>query len=106
MANEVTITVTPPAIQSVEVSNVSSASNITYDNSASNLGSVNIQTAMKELDHRIAVGTTPATSGTYAQDGDLHYDTDDDELLVRREGAWKEIVLEATTGDIDGGTFT
>jgi len=106
MAHEVTITVTPPVVQSIEVSNVSSASNITYDNTPSNLAATNIQTAMTELDHRIAVGTTPATSGDYAQDGDLHYDTDDDELLVRREGAWKEVVIEATTGNIDGGYFT
>ena len=103
---EVTITVTPPVVQVIEVLSVSSASNITYDNSPSNLAATNIQTAITELDHRIAVGTTPSTSGVYAQDGDLFYDTDDDELQVRRDGAWKEIVIEATTGDLDGGFFT
>lgn len=105
MADNVNITVTEDK-KTIQVQNIASATAVTYDNTASNLAASNLRDAINELDHRVAVGTSPSTSGVYAQDGDLFYDTDDDELQVRRDGAWKEIVIEATTGDIDGGTFT
>ena len=103
---EVTVTVTSAPSYTVTASNVTSGDNITFDPTVSNLTSTNLQNAIDELDHRFSQGTTPSSSGTYAQDGDLFYDTDDDELLVRRDGNWKELVIEATTGDIDGGVFT
>ena len=103
---DVNITVTEET-KTIQVLNVAAASSVTFDYShGSNLVATNVRDALEELDNRMAVGTTPSTSGAYAQDGDLFYDTDDDEVLVRREGAWKEIVIEATTGNIDGGTFT
>jgi hypothetical protein len=105
MADNVNITVVEDK-KTIQVQNIASATAVTFDNTSSNLVASNLRDAIDELDHRVAVGTSPSTTGIYAEDGDLFYDTDDDELLVRREGAWKEIVIETTTGDIDGGTFT
>jgi hypothetical protein len=63
-----------------------------------------VKDAIEEVATQIAVGTTAPTGATVTE-GDLWYDTDDDQLFVRRDSSWTEMVQEDLTGDIDGGTW-
>lgn len=66
--------------------------------------SKNVQAALEEISTQVAVQTT-APTGADVTEGDLWYDTDDDQLFVRRDSSWTEMVQEDLTGDIDGGTW-
>ena len=78
--------------------------------SSSSIVASNVQDALEEVvvklvqfQTQIAVQTTAPTVSV--NEGDLWYDTDDDQLYVRRNSTWTEIVQEDLTGDIDGGTW-
>ena len=51
----------------------------------------------------VSTGTSAPTSGI--NEGDLHYDSDDDVFYVRDENSWNE-VLVAGASTLNGGTFT
>jgi len=51
----------------------------------------------------VTASTTAPTSGI--NEGDLHYDTDNDVFYVRDEDSWNE-VLVAGVSALNGGTFT
>tara|TARA_R100001510_G_C7547146_1_gene132351 strand:+ start:376 stop:666 length:291 start_codon:yes stop_codon:yes gene_type:complete len=51
----------------------------------------------------VTTGTTAPTSGV--NEGDLHYDSDNDVFYVRDEDSWNE-VLVAGQSALNGGTFT
>ncbi len=72
--------------------------------SSTNVTASNVRDAIEEVATQIAVGTT-APTGVAVTEGDLWYDTDDDQLFVRRDSSWTEMVQEDLTGDIDGGTW-
>ena len=72
--------------------------------SSTNVTASNVRDAIEEVATQIAVGTT-APTGAAVTEGDLWYDTDDDQLFVRRDSSWTEMVQEDLTGDIDGGTW-
>ena len=63
-----------------------------------------VQAALEEISTQVAVQTT-APTGEDVTEGDLWYDTDDNQLFVRRDSSWTEMVQEDLTGDIDGGTW-
>ena len=70
--------------------------------------STNVQAALDELagDYFVQAGTP---SGSQLNEGDLWYDTDDDEIKVYRESTWQ--TLAGAGGDpetmltLDGGSF-
>ncbi len=72
--------------------------------SSANVTASNVRDAIEEVATQVAVGTTAPTGETVTE-GDLWYDTDDDQLFVRRDSSWTEMVQEDLTGDIDGGTW-
>ena len=72
--------------------------------SSTNVTATNVRDAIEEVATQVAVGTT-APAGATVTEGDLWYDTDDDQLFVRRDSSWTEMVQEDLTGDIDGGTW-
>jgi len=72
--------------------------------SSSNVTATNVRDAIEEVATQVAVGAT-APTGAAVTEGDLWYDTDDDQLFVRRDSSWTEMVQEDLTGDIDGGTW-
>ena len=72
--------------------------------SSTNVTATNVRDAIEEVATQVAVGTTAPTGATVTE-GDLWYDTDDDQLFVRRDSSWTEMVQEDLTGDIDGGTW-
>jgi len=108
---KVSITVQPIESITVKTNEVSSAaaateaSQVTFTNSGTGLTSTDTQAALQELDHRFFSQAAAPTGGTVAE-GDLWYDSDDDQMYVRRGSEWKEIVLEGTTGGIDGGVYS
>ena len=71
---------------------------------STNITATNVRDAIEEVATQVAVGTTAPTGATVTE-GDLWYDTDDDQLFVRRDSSWTEMVQEDLTGDIDGGTW-
>tara|TARA_Y100001951_G_C11276537_1_gene262305 strand:+ start:250 stop:579 length:330 start_codon:yes stop_codon:yes gene_type:complete len=73
--------------------------------SASGITATNVKDALTELSGKVPTSQATAPTGQAAQEGDLWYDTDDDQLYVRRNSTWTEIVQEDLTGDIDGGTW-
>ena len=72
--------------------------------SSTNVTATNVRDAIEEVATQVAVGAT-APTGAAVTEGDLWYDTDDDQLFVRRDSSWTEMVQEDLTGDIDGGTW-
>ena len=72
--------------------------------SSTNVTATNVRDAIEEVATQVAVGAT-APTGSAVTEGDLWYDTDDDQLFVRRDSSWTEMVQEDLTGDIDGGTW-
>ena len=72
---------------------------------ASGITATNVKDALTELSGKVPTSQATAPTGQAAQEGDLWYDTDDDQLYVRRNSTWTEIVQEDLTGDIDGGTW-
>ena len=72
--------------------------------SSTNVTATNVRDAIEEVATQVAVGATAPTGATVTE-GDLWYDTDDDQLFVRRDSSWTEMVQEDLTGDIDGGTW-
>ena len=72
--------------------------------SSTNVTASNVRDAIEEVATQVAVGAT-APTGSAVTEGDLWYDTDDDQLFVRRDSSWTEMVQEDLTGDIDGGTW-
>jgi hypothetical protein len=71
---------------------------------STNITATNVRDAIEEVATQVAVGAT-APTGAAVTEGDLWYDTDDDQLFVRRDSSWTEMVQEDLTGDIDGGTW-
>ena len=72
--------------------------------SSSSIIATNVSDAIEEVATQVAVGVSAPTGATVTE-GDLWYDTDDDQLFVRRDSSWTEMVQEDLTGDIDGGTW-
>ena len=71
--------------------------------SSTNVTATNVRDAIDEVATQLAVGASAPTADV--TEGDLWYDTDDDQLFVRRDSSWTEMVQEDLTGDIDGGTW-
>jgi hypothetical protein len=92
---------TQTAAKSVESFTIDSGK---IPHSSSNVAAGNVKDALEEVATQLAVGTT-APTGLTVTEGDLWYDTDDNQLFVRRDSSWTEIVQEDLTGDIDGGTW-
>ena len=101
--SDVNITVEAGDAFTVEVSSAVSAASTIYDPSGSDLSATDLQTVIDELANEKFAQTTAPTVGV--SEGDLWYDTDDDELKVRRDSAWVEIVQEDLSGDLDGGSY-
>ena len=70
--------------------------------------STNVQTALDEIagDFFVQDGTP---SGSQLNEGDLWYDTDDDEIKVYRESTWQTLAGAGGTAEtmltLDGGSF-
>ena len=70
--------------------------------------STNVQTALDEIagDYFVQAGTP---SGSQLNEGDLWYDTDDDEIKVYRESTWQTLAGAGGTAEtmltLDGGSF-
>ena len=70
--------------------------------------STNVQAALDELagDYFVQAGTP---SGSQLNEGDLWYDTDDDEIKVYRESTWQTLAGAGGTAEtmltLDGGSF-
>ena len=92
---------TQTAAKSVESFTIDSGK---IPHSSSNVAAGNVKDALEEVATQLAVGTT-APTGLTVTEGDLWYDTDDNQLFVRRDSSWTEMVQEDLTGDIDGGTW-
>ena len=92
---------TQTAAKSVESFTIDSGK---IPHNSTNITATNVQSALEEVATQVAVGTTAPTGATVTE-GDLWYDTDDDQLFVRRDSSWTEMVQEDLTGDIDGGTW-
>ena len=101
--SDVNITVEAGDSFTVEVQSAVSAASTIYDPSGSDLSATDLQTVIDELANEKFAQTTAPTTGV--SEGDLWYDTDDDELKVRRDEAWVEIVQEDLSGNVDGGSY-
>ena len=83
------------------------ATAITYEPSG-RMESTNVQTALDEIagDFFVQDGTP---SGSQLNEGDLWYDTDDDEIKVYRESTWQTLAGAGGTAEtmltLDGGSF-
>ena len=110
-----TLTITPADSTTLVISGTSTEFNISGDsttltmNTASGkMSSTNMQNAIDELAGEHFKGTSEPT-GSQLDEGDLWYDTDDDELKVYRGTQWQ--TLAAAGGDVetmlqlDGGSF-
>jgi hypothetical protein len=84
-----------------------SATDIIYSPSG-RMEATNIQTAIDEIagDYFVQAGTP---SGSQLNEGDLWYDTDDDEIKVYRESTWQTLAGAGGTAEtmltLDGGSF-
>ena len=92
---------TQTAAKSVESFTIDSGK---IPHTSSSVTATNVQSALEEVATQLAVGAE-APTGVSVTEGDLWYDTDDDQLFVRRDSSWTEMVQEDLTGDIDGGTW-
>ena len=61
----------------------------------------NVQDALERVTGQTASG--PTAPGTPVE-GDIWYDTDDDEFYVRDEDSWNEVVT-SVSGTVDGGSY-
>ena len=61
----------------------------------------NVQEAIERVTGKTASG--PTAPGTPLE-GDIWYDTDDDEFYVRDEDSWNEVVT-SVSGTVDGGSY-
>ena len=61
----------------------------------------NVQEALERVTGQTASG--PSAPGS-PQEGDIWYDTDDDEFYVRDEDSWNEVVT-SISGTVDGGSY-
>ena len=101
--SDVDVTVSSPNTYTVEIQEIKGAANTTFDASTSDLTATNLQEAVAELaNSQFSQASAPTTGVT---EGDIWYDTDDDELKVRRNNEWVELVQEDTSGNIDGGSY-
>ena len=72
------------------------------------MAATNVQTALDEIagDYFVQAGTP---SGSQLNEGDLWYDTDDDEIKVYRESTWQTLAGAGGTAEtmltLDGGSF-
>ena len=92
---------TQTAAKSVESFTIDSGK---IPHTSSSVTATNVQSALEEVASQLAVGAE-APTGVSVTEGDLWYDTDDNQLFVRRDSSWTEMVQEDLTGDIDGGTW-
>ena len=101
--SDVDVTVSSPNTYTIEVQGVNNASQTTFDATTSDLTATNLQDAVAELaNSQFSQASAPTTGVT---EGDIWYDSDDDELKVRRNSEWVELVQEDKSGNIDGGTY-
>ncbi len=77
---------------------------VSFDPSGTGISAINVQDAIKEVEHRKFIQTT-APSGVTVSEGDTWYDTDDDVLNVFHENTWREITVTGVTV-MDGGEFS
>ena len=113
--NEDTVTVTvQPQTTSVSVSSAvaQGASNIPFSGTGTVASAGNIADAIQIVADQSFRGTTAPTAGTTnLEEGDLFYDTDDDQLMVYRETSpsnFEFVPLASATGtmdNLDGGGF-
>lgn len=113
--NEDTVTVTvQPQTTSVSVSSAvaQGASNIPFEGTGTVASAGNIADAIQIVADQQFRGTTAPTSGTTnLEEGDLFYDTDDNQLKVYREtssGVFEFVPLAQATGTmdtLDAGSF-
>ena len=113
--NEDTVTVTvQPQTTSVSVSSAvaQGASNIPFEGTGTVATAGNIADAIQIVADQQFRGTTAPTSGTTnLEEGDLFYDTDDNQLKVYREtssGVFEFVPLAQATGTmdtLDAGSF-
>ena len=61
----------------------------------------NVQSAMDRITNKTAASATAPGS---PEEGDIWYDTDDDEFYVRDEDSWNEVVT-SVSGTVDGGSY-
>lgn len=61
----------------------------------------NVQSAMDRITNKTAASTSAPGS---PEEGDIWYDTDDDEFYVRDEDSWNEVVT-SVSGTVDGGSY-
>jgi len=101
--SDVNITVEAGDSFIIEVADAISAASTVYDPSGSDLSATDLQSVIDELANEKFSQATAPTVGV--SEGDLWYDTDDDELKVRRDNAWVEIVQEDLSGNVDGGSY-
>ena len=61
----------------------------------------NVQSAMDRITNKTAASASAPGS---PEEGDIWYDTDDDEFYVRDENSWNEVVT-SVSGTVDGGSY-
>ena len=61
----------------------------------------NVQSAMDRITGKTAA---QASAPGAPVEGDIWYDTDDDEFYVRDENSWNEVVT-SVSGTVDGGSY-
>ena len=61
----------------------------------------NVQSAMDRITNKTAASASAPGS---PEEGDIWYDTDDDEFYVRDEDSWNEVVT-SVSGTVDGGSY-
>tara|TARA_Y100000758_G_scaffold71236_1_gene46967 strand:- start:419 stop:739 length:321 start_codon:yes stop_codon:yes gene_type:complete len=61
----------------------------------------NVQSAMDRITNKTAASAAAPGS---PEEGDIWYDTDDDEFYVRDEDSWNEVVT-SVSGTVDGGSY-
>ena len=111
--SSITVNVTPRTT-SISVSSAVAvgAEGIPFSGTGTVAGSGSVATAIQTLADQQFRGTTAPTAGTAnLEEGDLFYDTDDNQLKVYREtstGVFEFVPLAAATGtmdNLDGGLF-
>jgi len=102
--SDITVVIQEGESYTASIAEITSASSISFDPSGTDITDTNMADALKALEHRSFTGTTAPTGSTVGE-GDVWYDTDDNQMFVRQDSAWKEVVVGSESGTIDGGQF-